>query len=100
MLRDLTFDRMKRVPYLHREMARTLAGLKTGMFRWRTADAIVNCVGGEGARRGHSPDAPVAAQDRGKPVPGERAPGNAPQGTRPGERAPGNASHDTDKQCD
>jgi 2-polyprenyl-6-methoxyphenol hydroxylase-like FAD-dependent oxidoreductase len=32
MVRDLTFDRMKIVPYLRREMVRTLAGLKTGLF--------------------------------------------------------------------
>ncbi len=31
-LRDLTFHRMKIVPYLKREMVRTLAGLKTGLF--------------------------------------------------------------------
>jgi 2-polyprenyl-6-methoxyphenol hydroxylase-like FAD-dependent oxidoreductase len=32
MVRDLTFDRMKIVPYVRREMVRTLAGLKTGLF--------------------------------------------------------------------
>jgi len=32
IVRDLTFDRMKIVPYLRREMVRTLAGLKTGLF--------------------------------------------------------------------
>jgi 2-polyprenyl-6-methoxyphenol hydroxylase-like FAD-dependent oxidoreductase len=32
IIRDLTFDRMKIVPYLRREMVRTLAGLKTGLF--------------------------------------------------------------------
>jgi 2-polyprenyl-6-methoxyphenol hydroxylase-like FAD-dependent oxidoreductase len=31
-VRDIAFDRMKIVPYLHREMLRTLAGLKTGLF--------------------------------------------------------------------
>lgn len=30
--RDLSFDRIKIVPYLRREMLRTLAGLKTGLF--------------------------------------------------------------------
>ena len=32
LARDLTFDRMKRLAYLRREMVRTLAGLKTGLF--------------------------------------------------------------------
>ena len=41
-LRDLTFHRMKIVPYLHREMVRTLAGLKTGVFRSATPAEIVN----------------------------------------------------------
>jgi 2-polyprenyl-6-methoxyphenol hydroxylase-like FAD-dependent oxidoreductase len=41
-LRDLTFHRMKIVPYLHREMVRTLAGLKTGLFRSATPAEIVN----------------------------------------------------------
>jgi len=31
-VRDLTFHRMKVIPYLRREMVRTLAGLKTGLF--------------------------------------------------------------------
>jgi 2-polyprenyl-6-methoxyphenol hydroxylase-like FAD-dependent oxidoreductase len=44
-LRDLSFDRMKRVPYLHREMLRTLAGLKTGLFTARAPAAIVDCIG-------------------------------------------------------
>jgi 2-polyprenyl-6-methoxyphenol hydroxylase-like FAD-dependent oxidoreductase len=42
LLRDLTFNRLKSVPYLRREMVRTLAGLKTGPFTWRTPDGIVN----------------------------------------------------------
>jgi 2-polyprenyl-6-methoxyphenol hydroxylase-like FAD-dependent oxidoreductase len=42
LVRDLTFDRLKVVPYLRREMVRTLAGLKTGPFSWRRPDAIVN----------------------------------------------------------
>jgi 2-polyprenyl-6-methoxyphenol hydroxylase-like FAD-dependent oxidoreductase len=46
-LRDLTFHRMKIVPYLHREMVRTLAGLKTGVFRSATPAEIVN------GNRGH-----------------------------------------------
>jgi hypothetical protein len=44
MLRDLTFDRMKIVPYLRREMVRTLAGLKTGLFTTASAERIVNCL--------------------------------------------------------
>jgi 2-polyprenyl-6-methoxyphenol hydroxylase-like FAD-dependent oxidoreductase len=48
-LRDLTFHRMKIVPYLHREMVRTLAGMKTGLFRSATSAEIVN--GASGADR-------------------------------------------------
>jgi 2-polyprenyl-6-methoxyphenol hydroxylase-like FAD-dependent oxidoreductase len=44
MVRDLTFNRARIVPYLHREMLRTLAGLKTGLFRSGTPGSIVNCV--------------------------------------------------------
>lgn len=44
MLRDLTFDRMKIIPYLRREMVRTLAGLKTGIFTAASAEQIVNCL--------------------------------------------------------
>lgn len=43
-LRDLAFNPLKRIPYLHREMIRTLAGLKTGLFTAGTPDSIVNCV--------------------------------------------------------
>jgi 2-polyprenyl-6-methoxyphenol hydroxylase-like FAD-dependent oxidoreductase len=39
-IRDLTFNRLKRVPYLRREMVRTLAGLKTGLFVSSTPDQI------------------------------------------------------------
>lgn len=46
LLRDLTFDRMKIIPYLRREMVRTLAGLKTGIFTAATPDQIVNCLAG------------------------------------------------------
>ncbi len=41
-LRDAFFHPMKRVPYLHREMIRTLAGLKTGLVSNGTPDKIVN----------------------------------------------------------
>ena len=44
MVRDLAFDRAKIVPYMHREMLRTLAGIKTGLFRSDTPERIVNCV--------------------------------------------------------
>jgi 2-polyprenyl-6-methoxyphenol hydroxylase-like FAD-dependent oxidoreductase len=43
-LRDLTFARLKLVPYTHREMIRTLAGLKTGPFTWAPAERIVNAL--------------------------------------------------------
>ena len=35
---------MKRVPFLHREMIRTLGGLKTGLFASNTPNHIVNKV--------------------------------------------------------
>ncbi len=41
-LRDAFFHPMKRVPHLHREMIRTLAGLKTGLLAANTPDKIVN----------------------------------------------------------
>jgi 2-polyprenyl-6-methoxyphenol hydroxylase-like FAD-dependent oxidoreductase len=41
-LRDLFFHPMRRVPWLHREMVRTLAGLKTGLFGAAEAAEIVN----------------------------------------------------------
>jgi len=50
-LRDLSFERMKRVPYLHREMLRTLAGLKTGLFTSRPPAAIVNMPSGRSVQR-------------------------------------------------
>jgi 2-polyprenyl-6-methoxyphenol hydroxylase-like FAD-dependent oxidoreductase len=40
LLRDLAFDRMKILPWLRREMLRTLAGLKTGLFTHRDAAAL------------------------------------------------------------
>ena len=45
-VRDLTFDRLQAVPYLRREMVRTLAGLKTGLFTAAAAEAIA----GDGPR--------------------------------------------------
>ncbi|WP_170182147.1 FAD-dependent oxidoreductase [Phreatobacter stygius] len=43
--RDRTFNRMKYLPYLRREMVRTLAGLKTGLLTAATADKIANPLG-------------------------------------------------------
>ena len=40
--RDLSFDPMRRIPYLRREMVRTLAGLKTGVFTSAAPGRIVN----------------------------------------------------------
>jgi len=48
MVRDQTFDRMRYVPYLRREMIRTLAGLKTGLFTSKSASAIADCVPANG----------------------------------------------------
>lgn len=42
--RDRGFRHLKRVPWLHREMLRTLAGLKTGLFSHRPATGIVNAA--------------------------------------------------------
>jgi 2-polyprenyl-6-methoxyphenol hydroxylase-like FAD-dependent oxidoreductase len=39
-LRDLTFDRMKYVPWLGQEMLRTLAGLKTGFLTSKAPEAL------------------------------------------------------------
>jgi 2-polyprenyl-6-methoxyphenol hydroxylase-like FAD-dependent oxidoreductase len=39
-LRDVAFDRMKVIPYLRREMLRTLAGLKTGLFSHEAPETI------------------------------------------------------------
>jgi 2-polyprenyl-6-methoxyphenol hydroxylase-like FAD-dependent oxidoreductase len=52
--RDLTFDRLRIVPYLHAEMLRTLAGLKTGLFTSAEPDEIVNRL--RPARAGLSSD--------------------------------------------
>jgi 2-polyprenyl-6-methoxyphenol hydroxylase-like FAD-dependent oxidoreductase len=43
ILRDMSFDRMKFVPYLRREMLRTLAGLKTGLFTRNAGAACRMC---------------------------------------------------------
>ena len=40
-LRDLSFAPMARVPYLRREMVRTLAGLKTGLLTHQTPNGLV-----------------------------------------------------------
>ena len=44
VLRDAFFHPMKQVPFLHREMIRTLAGLKTGLLTSSTPNNIVNKV--------------------------------------------------------
>jgi len=44
VLRDLTFDRMKLIPYLRREMLRTLAGLKTGLFTHAMPERLAGYV--------------------------------------------------------
>jgi 2-polyprenyl-6-methoxyphenol hydroxylase-like FAD-dependent oxidoreductase len=43
-LRDAFFHPMKRMPFLHREMIRTLPGLKTGLLASNTPNHIVNQV--------------------------------------------------------
>jgi 2-polyprenyl-6-methoxyphenol hydroxylase-like FAD-dependent oxidoreductase len=45
-LRDMSFRHFTRAPYLHREMIRTLAGLKTGLLTATKPEEIVNCVPG------------------------------------------------------
>lgn len=62
-LRDLTFDRLRIVPYFRREMVRALAGLKTGLFTSRTADAIVNCVPARAGVPVFVPNERAASQD-------------------------------------
>ena len=47
VVRDLCFDRIKTVPYLHREMLRTLAGLKTGLFSRRDPGQLAGNSGSE-----------------------------------------------------
>jgi 2-polyprenyl-6-methoxyphenol hydroxylase-like FAD-dependent oxidoreductase len=44
--RDSSFNHMKAVPYLRREMLRTLAGLKTGLFTCRDPDWLAGKSGG------------------------------------------------------
>lgn len=41
-LRDLAFVPLARIPYLRREMVRTLAGVKTGLFSHRSPARLVN----------------------------------------------------------
>lgn len=41
-LRDFAFAPLARIPYLRREMVRTLAGIKTGFFTHKSAAGIVN----------------------------------------------------------
>jgi hypothetical protein len=39
-LRDVSFNHLKIIPYLKREMVRTLAGLKTGLFSHALPETI------------------------------------------------------------
>ncbi len=41
-IRDAIFHPMRRIPWMHGEMLRTLSGVKTGVFTAATPDAIVN----------------------------------------------------------
>lgn len=43
-VRDLTFHRLKLIPWLKREMVRTLAGLKTGLLTHATAERIAGAT--------------------------------------------------------
>jgi 2-polyprenyl-6-methoxyphenol hydroxylase-like FAD-dependent oxidoreductase len=56
-VRDLAFDRLKIIPYLRREMLRTLAGLKTGLVTSATPDGL---AGAQSAAADARIDAPVA----------------------------------------
>jgi hypothetical protein len=40
LTRDLTFRRLPCIPYVRREMLRTLAGLKTGLFTHATPEEL------------------------------------------------------------
>ncbi|HLW92629.1 MAG TPA: NAD(P)/FAD-dependent oxidoreductase, partial [Roseiarcus sp.] len=42
LIRDAAFDRLKVVPYLKREMLRTLAGIKTGLFASAAPEALAS----------------------------------------------------------
>lgn len=43
-MRDLVFHRLRILPYLRREMVRTLAGLKTGLFAHQDAAALAGAI--------------------------------------------------------
>jgi hypothetical protein len=50
LMRDMTFDRMAAIPWLRREMLRTLAGLKTGVLSAaRSTEALAGAAEGGGA---------------------------------------------------
>ena len=61
-LRDFGFDRLKAVPWLHGQMLRTLAGLKTGPFTAATAEALA----------GAAPLVPRSGVPAALPTPGPR----------------------------
>jgi 2-polyprenyl-6-methoxyphenol hydroxylase-like FAD-dependent oxidoreductase len=49
-VRDLAFHRLKIVPYLRREMLRTLAGLKTGLMASATPESLAGTAAAADAR--------------------------------------------------
>lgn len=65
ILRDMSFDRMKFVPYLRREMLRTLAGLKTGLFTHAMPERLAGCVDiGAHAIKTQDTDEPAISEEK------------------------------------
>ena len=54
-IRDAAFAPMARLPYIRREMVRTLAGLKTGLFTHQTPNGLVGTSALEPAATVHKP---------------------------------------------
>ena len=50
-VRDQSFAPLARIPYLRREMVRTLAGLKTGFIRHQTPNGLVDLNANEPAHK-------------------------------------------------
>lgn len=64
-LRDMTFDRMKFIPYLRREMLRTLAGLKTGLFTHAMPERLAGGVDiGARAIKTQGADEPAISEEK------------------------------------
>lgn len=64
-LRDMTFDRMKLIPYLRREMLRTLAGLKTGLFTHAMPERLAGGVDiGARAIKTQGADEPAISEEK------------------------------------